>query len=124
MAYTVSYSPTLRQVKGSELTWVEHDNNWNDLTTELSNIALEFGTISLTLVSLDSRVSSLEVNQVVIPDGTINNQQLVWDAGTNSWKAVSINSSLPTGTRDTEALLWDTNTSTWVASDTIDLGTF
>ena len=101
MAYTAAYNPTLRQVKGSELTWAENDNNWTDLTTELSNIALEFGSISLTLVSLDSRVSSLEVNQVIIPDGTVDDQRLVWDSGTNSWQAQTI---LPVISGSTETL--------------------
>ena len=93
MAYTAAYGPTLRQVKGSELTWAENDDNWTSLVSELGNIQLEFSSIDGTLSSLGVRVSSLETNQVIIPDGTINNQQLVWNAGTSTWLAQTIVSS-------------------------------
>lgn len=99
MAYTVSYSPTLRQVKGTELTWTETDSNFSSLTTELSNIALELTSASTVVAGLDTRIGVLETNQINIPDGTVDDQRLVWSAGTNTWVAQTI--SAPMSREDT-----------------------
>ena len=96
MAYISAYNPTLRQVKGFELNWAEHDANWTSLTSELNNVELEFASVEASLVNLTTRVSFLEANQVVIPDGTTDNQRLVWDAGTNSWQAETVTSDIAT----------------------------
>lgn len=47
MAYTVVFNPTLRLVKGSELTWQELDDNFTNINNEFgSNVKNEFDLLS------------------------------------------------------------------------------